>query len=106
MMSLAKTTLTPLLLAAVPAAGISYQLTSTDSTLAALSRVDVSSSLSTMRAGAPVVHSLAQADRAQLQRAEQTSGDLAALRAGALTDNEMLIIGITALAVILLIIIL
>ncbi len=102
---IAKTTLTPLILSVVPALGIGYQLTSTDPTLAALRNAEATS-LSTMRAGAPVVHSLAQSDRAQLQQAEQTSGDLAALRAGALTDHEMLIIGITVLAVILLILIL
>jgi hypothetical protein len=100
-----RTTLTPLLLSAVPLAGAGYQLTSADPTLAVLRNAE-SSSLSTLRAGAPTVHSLAPAERAQLQRAEQTSGALAALRAGALTENEMLIIGITVLAVILLIIIL
>lgn len=101
----ARSTLTPLLLAAIPAAGIGLQLTASDATLAALRNVEATS-LSTMRAGAPATHTLSQADRAELQKADQTSGNLAALRAGALTENEMLIIGITLLAVILLILIL
>ena len=99
-----KTSLTPFLLAAVPAT-VGYQLSSTDSTLAALRNAEATS-LSTMRAGAPVIHTLTPMDRAELKRADQSSGDLAALRAGELTDHEMLIIGITVLAVILLIIIL
>ncbi len=99
-------TIAPLLLAAVPAAGLGYQLTSSDATLAALGKIESSSSLSTLRAGAPVMHTLAQADRAQLQSAEQSSGGLESMRAGALTDHELLLIGITVLAVILLIIIL
>jgi hypothetical protein len=105
MISMLKSPLVPLLLAAVPAAGIGYQLTSSDATLAALRNVEATS-LSTLRAGAPATHTLAQADRAELQRADRSSSDLAAMRAGVLTDHEMLIIGITVLAVILLIIIL
>jgi len=100
-------TIAPLLLAAVPAAGFGYQLSSSDATLAALGRVEASSSLSSLRAGAPVMHTMTQVERAQLQNAEQqSSGELEGLRAGALSDNQLLIIGVTVLAVILLIIIL
>jgi hypothetical protein len=100
-----KNNVAPLLLAAVPAAGVAIQASAPDATLAALRNVEASS-LSTLRAGAPVPHELTRSDRAELQRAERTSGDLAALRAGELTDHELLIIGITVLAVILLILIL
>lgn len=101
-----KTTLAPLLLAAVPAASIGYQLTSSDATLAALSRLETSSSLSTLRAGAPATHTLAELDRAELKRADRTSGHLVDMRGGEFTDHELLIIGLTALAIVLLIIIL
>lgn len=97
--------LAPYVLAAVPAAGIASQSNASDATLAALRRSEAPA-LSTLRAGAPVLHTLSAADRHELRSADQASGELADLRAGALTNNEMLIIGLTVLAVILLILIL
>ena len=92
--------LAPLLLAAVPAVAIPA-----DPMLAELRRCEAPA-LATLRAGAPIEHELSPATRSELRQAEQSSSDLAALRAGDLDENEMLIIGITLLAVILLILIL
>jgi len=100
-----KSTFTPLLLVAAPVVGGSYALTNPDATLAALRTVDASS-LSTLRAGAPVTHTLGAETRDELRRADQNSTTLADLRAGALSDREWMIIGLTALAILLLILIL
>ena len=59
-----------------------------------------------MRAGAPVVHTLGQDVRSELKRVDQKTGHLAAMRGGELTDHELLIIWLTALAIVLLILIL
>ncbi len=100
-----KTTFTPLLLVAAPVVGASYSLTSPAATLAALRSVEATS-LSTLRAGAPVTHTLGSDTRNELRRADQNSTSLAELRAGALSDREWLIVGFTALAIVLLILIL
>lgn len=102
---LMKSTIAPLLLAAVPAAGVGTVIASSDATLAALRGVEAPA-LGELRAGAPVVHVLQAVDRAELQRADSRSTDLGDLRAGELSDNELLIVGVTILAVILLILIL
>jgi hypothetical protein len=99
-----KSSIAPLLLAAVPAVGVGHAITS-DATLASLRGVEAPA-LGELRAGAPVAHVLKAADRAELQRADSQSFDLGELRAGELSDNELLIIGVTVLAVILLILIL
>lgn len=100
-----KTTFTPLLLVAAPVVGMSYTASNPDATLAALRSVEAPA-LSTLRAGAPVTHTLGGETRDELRRADQNSTSLANLRAGALSDREWMIVGLTALAIVLLIIIL
>lgn len=102
---ISRTTLAPLLLAAAPSLAIAVT-TVADPTLSSLRSLETSASLHGLRAGAPVVRELAPIDRARMQQAERSSQGLEELRAGALTDRELMLIGVTILAVILLIIIL
>jgi len=100
-----KTTFTPLLLVVAPVVGASYSVSNPDATLTALRSIEAPS-LSTLRAGAPVNHTLGGETRDELRRADQSATGLAELRAGEMTDHEWLIVGITVLAVLILILIL
>lgn len=76
-----------------------------DATLAALRMLD-DSSLSGLRAGAPALaQPIAPSEREELQRASANTEDLAALRAGELSNNDLQVVGLVALAVLVLIVI-